>query len=528
MAERKILTQGINDQQRGYELTCVTEEHDFSAPIVENTSKETLSLLPGQTPRQVELKSKLGPSFNPLAKSRSSRLDVEKAQHSSQQGAVSAGSHSSSRGSGLDLNVAHASPFDYEVSLAAKNANDKSELEMSECGSTNGSLEENNAMSVWKVMKQNGFLSSNYNRIPHPAAKQLRGKSKSDVMQKRMEMAKKERADRFARIAAPSGLLKELNPGIINHVRNSKQVHSIIEALVKSERIESCDVGVKPAGKTRSLSKELMHQSPCKNRGHMVGLECIAKGHRNINGCSTANGPASQSLKEESLVFCSSQIVSKTQDKVFTSRLGREDDVISLKLSSSSTTRGSGEISSLSCDDNETSVSVLSVKAASVASQWLDLLHQDAKGRLAALRRSKKRARSVIQTDLPYLFLKEFSSTDSHDTSSLVRKFPKNDVAELHKAKWSSLFSQMEMALSEEEKQLEGWLNQVREMQLQCERGLQNEAWKLSFWRQKPGATGIAPRPESLSNERDLAVTAAAASIYSTCSFLLNKDTENA
>uniref|UniRef100_A0A7N0RJQ4 Uncharacterized protein n=1 Tax=Kalanchoe fedtschenkoi TaxID=63787 RepID=A0A7N0RJQ4_KALFE len=493
MAGGKILTQGIRNQLRGDEISYVTEENVFNALCVESAVKETMCLLPDQAPKQMELRLKLGASFNPAGKNMNSGLDVEKVSHSSKQDTISAGSHSSSRGIGLDLNVAHVSSFDYEDPFHFKNRNDSSRsIEMSESGSNTGSLEEKDPMSVWKAMKENGFISNYNNRKPPPVPERRGRKSKSDAMQKKMEMAKKERVDRFARIAAPSGLLNELNPGIINHVRNSKQVHSIIEALVKSERIETGNVGVnKPVGKLRNLNKDLMKES-------------------------------SSSLKEEGLGFCSSQTEIKMHDKAFTSSLGREDDVLSLRLSSSSTTKCSGGISALSCDDNLTSVSLLSVKAASVASQWLDLLHQDVKGRLAALRRSKKRARSVIQKDMPSLSVKEFSSTDPHDTSSLVCKFPKNDVADLHQARWSSLFSQMEMALSEEEKHLEGWLNQVREMQLHCERGLQNEPWKSSFW---PGAGDR--KPATISNEKDLAVTAAAASIYSTCSFLLNKDTQN-
>ncbi|KAL9677061.1 hypothetical protein QQ045_005288 [Rhodiola kirilowii] len=101
-------------------------------------------------------------------------------------------------------------------------------------------------------------------------------------------------------------------------------------------------------------------------------------------------------------------------------------------------------------------------------------------------------------------------------------------MAELHQARWSSLFSQMETALSEEEKQLEDWLSQVKEMQLHCERGLQHEQLHSSSWLKKLGATGNSLRQESINNENSLAVSAAAASIYSTCSFLLNKEKGNA
>lgn len=63
------------------------------------------------------------------------------------------------------------------------------------------------------------------------------------MLKKRLELSRKEQADRFAKLAAPSGLLNELNPGIINHVKNRRQVHSIIEALLKSEKPRSGQMG---------------------------------------------------------------------------------------------------------------------------------------------------------------------------------------------------------------------------------------------------------------------------------------------
>lgn len=76
---------------------------------------------------------------------------------------------------------------------------------------------------------------------------------------------------------------------------------------------------------------------------------------------------------------------------------------------------------------------------------------------MAALRRSKKRVRAVITTELPFLIVKEFSSTqenDSHAMKSSADGFPNNATIEKHRAKWSLLFDQMNKALCEEEKQL--------------------------------------------------------------------------
>jgi len=75
----------------------------------------------------------------------------------------------------------------------------------------------------------------------------------------------------------------------------------------------------------------------------------------------------------------------------------------------------------------------------------------------AALRRSKKRVHAVITTELPFLLSKEFSSNQENDpyvTKGSALVSPSNATAELHRARWSKLFNQMDSALSEEEKEL--------------------------------------------------------------------------
>lgn len=87
-------------------------------------------------------------------------------------------------------------------------------------------------------MKQNGFLSSSHDGVSVPLIPKPRGRKRGNesVIKKKIEIAKREQVDKFAKVAAPSGLLNGLNPGIINHVRNRKQVHSIIENLVRSTK----------------------------------------------------------------------------------------------------------------------------------------------------------------------------------------------------------------------------------------------------------------------------------------------------
>ncbi|KAG2262624.1 hypothetical protein Bca52824_069703 [Brassica carinata] len=121
----------------------------------------------------------------------------------------------------------------------------------SECGSSSAPVEANDPMKLWKAMKENGFLSnphgatssscvvsSSHGGIPAPRKRGRKSKTNNDAAmekKRKMEIARKEEVDnRFARLAAPSGLLNELNPGIINHVRNKKQVLSIIQSIVKA------------------------------------------------------------------------------------------------------------------------------------------------------------------------------------------------------------------------------------------------------------------------------------------------------
>ncbi|KAL6526888.1 hypothetical protein OROGR_015978 [Orobanche gracilis] len=339
----------------------------------------------------------------------------------------------------------------------------------SDCGSSMGPPDENDPMRVWKGLKLNNFMSTHYGQEGERKVQKARGKKRNtnDVVKKKIEHAKKEHIDRFAKVAEPSGLLNGLNPGIINHVRNRKQVRSIIESLVKSERDGN-----------RILSKN-------------DGREDYALfGKSNCLSSEGTRGESGDGLFEN-----------------FPSKFNVENDGLELKLSSGVTVP-SENTSCLSIEEsgNSKSVTSLSFKAASVASQWLELLNQDIRGRLAALRRSKRRVRAVITTELPDLMSREFPSNLERDSQ--------------HAARWSTMFGQMEKGLSEEESHLESWLNQVKEMQLHCENGLRNSLCNAS---QESDATGNFTSLGEVHNdsEKDLDVSAAAASIYSTCNFLL-------
>ncbi|KAL3837822.1 hypothetical protein ACJIZ3_022413 [Penstemon smallii] len=380
---------------------------------------------------------------------------------------------------GLDLNlnaddISSSDPFH-----PYKNYEHLKSRDESECGSSVGPVEEKDSLKVWKGLKQNNFMSAPYGSAPIPKP---RGRKKSDdVMKKKMELAKKEQVDRFARVAAPSGLLNGLNPGIINHVRNSKQVHSIIEALVKSEKAENL---------SKNVNQIKSHRGFLSGRREMSDFRLLSELTEVVRG----DGDSYMSEKMNFSRMTSSKC-----------NFENENDGLALKLSSTS--------ENASCLSNEesanlSSVSSLSVKGANVASQWLELLNHDIRGRLSALRRSKKRVQAVITTELPFLISREFSHNEDKTT------------VDAHSLRWNTLFGQMDKALSEEESHLETWLNQVKEMQLHCERGLCTSS--SIHPPHQTGSIGNDARSVGDDNsEKDLAVRAAAASIYSTCNFLL-------
>ncbi|KAH9607258.1 hypothetical protein KSS87_013379 [Heliosperma pusillum] len=429
-------------------------------------------------------------------------------------------------GSHLNLNVEEvASSANHDIFTYRPHNNLKTRDTLS-LGRNTTSLEEKDGLRKWKEMKQNGFMSSPFGGIPPPppppvAPKQRGRKSKNEVLKQKMEQAKKEQVDRFAKIAAPSGLLNGLNPGIINHVRNSKQVHSIIQALVRSEKQES----LKQASEMKVSSQEI----PEKRAGlenvsssFAYGVESLVPESLKLHGNRLLHS-GSSSFKSRDI---GGQGESAT-DGMFSlhtslashSNNYSADDILALRLASSNRV---AESSSCLSSDESASVDTLSVKAATVASQWLQLLHQDIKERLAALRRSKKRVHAVITTELPSLLSKEFEpnhETDPSIAKDHVTASSNKAAAELHQAKWNNLFIQMDTSLSEEEKQLECWLNEVGQMLQLCDKGLQHVQLNMAFEMQRLGAFSNDFRSKIIDPEKELPVRAAAASIYSTANY---------
>lgn len=396
--------------------------------------------------------------------------------------------------------------------------------DLSESASSAEPPKERDPMRIWTEMKRNGFISTSTVHGGIPVPKKRGRKSKSEILEQKMELAKREQINRFTKIAAPSGLLNDLNPGIINHVRNRKQVQTIIESLV-TEKHENRSIGSRQAAHRMSGSigvnkRDLEHVKDASKHQPTFYHEQARKSHVTKNESSwILEGKGydrdTYNVEKAGLKDCASNASHVT-----------EDDILSLKLSSSmkasvSSTNMSNEESS-----NVTTVSSLSLKAATVASQWLELLHQDIKGRLAALRRSRRRVRSVITTELPFLMSKEFGDDQNYDPCGM--KFPEglptSKIAELHQARWTALFDHMDEALIEEEKQLESWLNQIKEKQLLCDQGLQHINWSKGYGLPQFATSENHSRSSQIDiSEKELAVNAAAASIYSTCNFLTSE-----
>ncbi|KAA3453506.1 Cation-transporting ATPase 4 [Gossypium australe] len=434
-----------------------------------------------------------------------------------------------SNGIGLGLNVEDVSSSINHELIHQKHVKSSKTRDVSDCGSSLGLVGEKDSLRVWKEMKQNGFLSSSHGGLSMQSGlvstshggrsvpKHCGRKSKNDTLKKKMELAKKEQVDRFTKIAGPSGLLNGLNPGIVNHVRNRKQVHSLIDALVKSEKLENLHPGSKQASHVQSGTKD---DDGNKDQGSMDGEP------PNITSISNkARGYPVPMHKSVSSII---EKRSRNGDLSMLSPLG-EDDKLKLKLSSSTKAFESAACS-LSNEEsaNITSATSLSVKAATVASQWLELLQQDIKGRLSALQRSKKKVRAVVTTELPFLMSKEFSSNQGSDPNvkrNAADGFSHDATTEMHRARWSAMFDRMDKALSEEEKQLEVWLKQIIGMQLLCHQGLQHMHWNVLYNLPQQTVSGNNIRSGiGDSFDRELAVMAAAASIYSTCDFMLSKE----
>ncbi|KAH0465032.1 hypothetical protein IEQ34_005135 [Dendrobium chrysotoxum] len=408
---------------------------------------------------------------------------------------------------GVDLN----NPFYPYKKLGQVRATDASE-----CGSSTGPMENNESMRIWNEMKQNGFVSlKEIAAIPKPRGRQPR-RRKSEETKKKTDTVKGEVANKCINVGAPSGLLSGLNPGIIKHVRNSKQVNSIIEAMLQSEKLENQELQQhRPLEQSWSGSRGVNVGSNERSHSSVADQLDLSLNKTFNPACFGSRVQSSESdMPDEK--FNNDSINASLYNSEF------EDAALTLKLSSgiiSTEHASSTEIIDFSINQENTS---LSFKAASVASQWLGLIQQDIKGRLAALRRSKKRVKNAIQIELPFLLTKDLApklENESMLLHSSLLECPRKETLDMHMARWKNLFGQMEKSLLEEGKHLERWLRQVEELQSQCEKGLKyvsanglsnlDSIEDVSVWKNKESWEG------------ECAVRAAAASIYSTSNLIM-------
>jgi len=96
----------------------------------------------------------------------------------------------------------------------------------------------------------------------------------------------------------------------------------------------------------------------------------------------------------------------------------------------------------------------------------------------------------------------------------------KKAILDMHMARWKSIFSQMDKGLYEEGKHLENWLKQVQDMQTHCEAGLKYFCTNRTVLLAEEFS--VLKKTEAV--ERENAVRAAAASIYSTSNFIMTKE----
>ena len=277
-----------------------------------------------------------------------------------------------SRGINVDLNAEDATgSVNLEPANSSKGCNPFKSKDVSESGSCVGPLEQKDPMTKWKQMKEYGFWSPSHAGIPKP--KHHGRKSKNEMLKKKMELAKREQVNRFTKIAAPSGLLNDLNPGIINHVRNRKQVLSIIENLVRSEKHESTSVGSKHAahciqGNVEVSKRDQENVADVSEHQHDFACEEGAlhstSGSRQARKFPVTTNDSSSLILEGKVCDCDIGSLDKGSLKSCMTQSTNvvEDDALALKLSSEM--RASMSSTGLSNEEssNVTMVSSLSLK----------------------------------------------------------------------------------------------------------------------------------------------------------------------
>ncbi|KAF5446573.1 hypothetical protein F2P56_032191 [Juglans regia] len=365
------------------------------------------------------------------------------------------------------LNIKERDPSDTREVHAIKKSSGASEN-----GSCNAPLEQKDPMKVWQEMKKNGFLSLPASQpiLKKHVRKCTNDMAKTEMLSRKMKVAKIEQIDRFPKVSAPSGLLDDLNPGIINRLRNRKQVYSIIQALVRSVELENTQ------SKQQMLFREEIKDcdlNECSNAlpcGSQVSgwpmyptrpIHMDSEKKVGVDDLSVASRKSQdhRNDKEEVKLRSSGTTVSENANSA-------DETMLTENINSQEESEDNGVVSPFDPKEHLQLIYISSCfRIANLASQWLGLLCRDIRGRLAALRQSRMRVKDVLQIELPLLISEEFSPIKENEQFSAPES-SMSIILHMHQARWTALFDQMDKVLHEEMNRLEIWLNQVEEVHL--------------------------------------------------------------
>ncbi|MCO5608959.1 hypothetical protein L7F22_063177 [Adiantum nelumboides] len=282
----------------------------------------------------------------------------------------------------------------------------------------------------------------------------------------------KENRNKFARIYGPSGILGKLNPGIISRLRDKKQVQAVLEAVIRGAFINGKKENLavkKPEGfdathnaaRCREGIKEREAIKKPSNQGYVLKLE--SEDQNTISSLSLRDDKERQRSAinraevdfeiEHRATLRACKIEKQEQCSIESSKqmacpqLTSEQLPMRMSMESleACEVQNNKKCSIETAEDQKSFDSNVSFATGNVASCWLELLRLDIKGRLSALKRSKRRVHGALVSG--QLDDKMANQGDEMD-------------------KWRAFFLQMEHVLHLEGTRLESWLNQIAHMQL--------------------------------------------------------------
>ncbi|MCO5599634.1 hypothetical protein L7F22_053740 [Adiantum nelumboides] len=282
----------------------------------------------------------------------------------------------------------------------------------------------------------------------------------------------KESRNKFARICGPSDILGKLNPGIISRLRDRKQVQAVLEAVIRGAFINGKKENLavkKPEGfdaahnaaRCREGIKEKEAIKKPSNQGYVLKLE--SEDQNTISSLAFRDDKERQRYAinraevdfeiehRATLGACKigkqEQCSIEPSEQMACPQLTSEKLPMRMSMESLEACKlhNNRKCSTEAAEDQRSFESNVSFATGNVASCWLELLRLDIKGRLSALKRSKRRVHSALVSG--QLDDKMASQGDEMD-------------------KWRAFFLQMEHVLHLEGTRLESWLNQIAHMQL--------------------------------------------------------------